>query len=127
MPKESRSRMQKWPSSTLCPPNSTVTGTTHFYPVAIRSAHVTYAQAISRGGAINALIGLGCSPVLASGTKKLLLKWIRIALRQKRIEVPDSNGPVRWSLDNGFFQVGEDDLGEERRQEISEETSTDRQ
>src|ERR1019366_490540 len=47
MPKESRSRMQKWPSSTLCPPNSTVTGTTHFYPVAIRSAHVICAQAPS--------------------------------------------------------------------------------
>src|ERR1019366_7681994 len=47
MPKESRSRMQKWPSSTLCPPNSTVTGTTHFYPVAIRSAHVICAQALS--------------------------------------------------------------------------------
>src|ERR1019366_210405 len=46
MPKESRSRMQKWPSSTLCPPNSTVTGTTHFYPVAIRSAHVICAQAL---------------------------------------------------------------------------------
>src|ERR1019366_6309710 len=49
MPKESRSRMQKWPSSTLCPPNSTVTGTTHFYPVAIRSAHVICAQALSSG------------------------------------------------------------------------------
>ena len=47
MPKESRSRMQKWPSSTSCPPNSTVTGTTHFYPVAIRSAHVICAQALS--------------------------------------------------------------------------------
>src|ERR1019366_6967640 len=47
MPKESRSRMQKWPSSTLCPPNSTVTGTTHFYPVAIRSARVICAQALS--------------------------------------------------------------------------------
>src|ERR1035441_3106574 len=47
MPKESRSRMQKWPSSTLCPPNSTVTGTTHFYPVAIRSAHVICAQALT--------------------------------------------------------------------------------
>src|ERR1035438_6605792 len=39
--------MQKWPSLTSCPPNSTVTGTTHFYPVAIRSAHVIYAQALS--------------------------------------------------------------------------------
>src|ERR1019366_7297808 len=47
MPKESRSRMQKWPSSTSCPPNSTVTGTTHFYPMAIRSAHVICAQAPS--------------------------------------------------------------------------------
>jgi hypothetical protein len=81
-------------------------------------------EELTRRGAINPLIGLGCSPVLVSGTKKLFLKWIRIALRQKWIEVPDSNGPVRWSLDNGFFQVGEDDLGEERRQEISEETST---
>src|ERR1017187_4314915 len=50
MPKESRSRMQKWPSSTLCPPNSTVTGTTHFYPVAIRSAHVICAQALTTYG-----------------------------------------------------------------------------
>src|ERR1035437_3450979 len=46
MPKESRSRMQKWPSSTSCSPNSTVTGTTHFYPMAIRSAHVICAQAL---------------------------------------------------------------------------------
>src|ERR1035437_9896583 len=52
MPKESRSRMQKWPSSTLCPPNSTVTGTTHFYPVAIRSAHVICAQALSTQGRV---------------------------------------------------------------------------
>src|ERR1019366_5498636 len=55
MPKESRSRMQKWPSSTLRPPNSTVTGTTHFYPVAIRSAHVICAQALSPKTPINLL------------------------------------------------------------------------
>src|ERR1035437_10924828 len=53
MPKESRSRMQKWPSSTLCPPNSTVTGTTHFYPVAIRSARVYRAQALNPNNLIH--------------------------------------------------------------------------
>jgi hypothetical protein len=61
---------------------------------------------LDRRGAIKPLIGLGCSPVLVSGTKKLFLKWIRRALRQKRIEVPDCSGPVRWSLAHSFFQVG---------------------
>ncbi len=80
-------------------------------------------EELNRRGAIQPLIGLGCSPVLVSGTKKLFLKWIRTALRQKRIWVPDRNGPVSWSLDNSFFQAGKNDLEEESRQEISEETS----
>ena len=80
-------------------------------------------EELSRRGAIKPLIGLGCSPALVNGTKKLFLKWIRRALRQKRIEVPSCNGPVRWSLDNSFFQINQDDLEEGSRQEISEETS----
>jgi hypothetical protein len=78
---------------------------------------------LHRRGAIKPLIGLGCSPVLVSGTKKLFLKWIRIALRQKRIAVPDSKGPVRWSMDNGFFRIKQNDLEEGSSQETSEETS----
>jgi hypothetical protein len=50
----------------------------------------------------------------------LFLKWIRSALRQKRVEVPDCNGPVRWSLAHSFFQVGKDELGEETIQEPAE-------
>jgi len=80
-------------------------------------------EELNRRGAIKPLIGLGCSPVLVSGTKKLFLKWIRRALRQKRIEVPDRNGPVRWSLAHSFYRVREADLEEESRQEISDETS----
>ena len=49
-------------------------------------------EELNRRAAIKPLIGLGCSPVLVSGTKKLFLKWIRRALRQKRIEVPDRMG-----------------------------------
>jgi hypothetical protein len=65
-----------------------------------------------RRGAIRPLIGLGCSPVLVNGAKKLFLKWIRTALREKRIEVPVANGPVRWNLDNSFFRIHQNDLDE---------------
>jgi hypothetical protein len=80
-------------------------------------------EELNRRGAIKPLIGLGCTPVLVSGTKKLFLKWIRRALRHRQIEVPESNGPVHWSLAHSFFPVTEDNLGEGSRQEISEETS----
>ena len=80
-------------------------------------------EELNRRGAIKPLIGLGCTPVVVSGTKKLFLKWIRIALRQKRIEVPDRTGPVHWSLTHSFFPVTEDNLGEGSGQEISDEIS----
>ena len=80
-------------------------------------------EELNRRKAIKPLIGLGCSPVLVSGTKKLFLKWIRIALRQKKIEVPARNGPVQWSLAHSFFRINQDGIEEETRQEISEENS----
>jgi len=79
-------------------------------------------EELNRRRAIKPLIGLGCSPVLVSGTKKLFLKWIRRALRQKRIEVPDRNGPVRWNLANNFFRIGKDDLGEESLKKLGEDS-----
>jgi hypothetical protein len=78
---------------------------------------------LNRRRALKPLVGLGCSPVLVSGTKKLFLKWVRLALRQKRIEVPDCNGPVRWSLAHSFFHIDQSDQEEETRQETSEENS----
>jgi hypothetical protein len=77
---------------------------------------------LHRRGAIKPLVGLGCYPVLGSGTKKLFLKWIRLALRQKRIEVPACNGPVHWSLANSFFRIDQNDQEEDLRQEISDDT-----
>ncbi len=79
---------------------------------------------LKRRGAIKPLVGLGCSPMLVSGTKKLFLKWIQRAMRQKRIEIPDSNGPVRWSLTTNFFHVIENDPVEENAHELSENGST---
>ena len=45
-------------------------------------------EEITRHLVINPLVGLGCSPVLVRGTKKLFLKWIGRALRQKTDSVP---------------------------------------
>ncbi len=61
-------------------------------------------EELRRRGAIQPLVGLGCSPVLVRGTKRMFLKWIGSGLRQKRIRFPESNGPVHWSLTNDFFQ-----------------------
>src|ERR1035438_6143691 len=71
-------------------------------------------EELHRRGASKPHIGLGCSPVLVSGTKKLFLKWIRTALRQKRIEVPDCNGPVRWTLAYRFFRAGMGDVEDDK-------------
>ena len=79
-------------------------------------------QELNRRGAIKSLMGLGCSPVLVSGTKKLFLKWIRRALCRKQIEVPGCNGPVRWSLAHSFFRAGQGDQEDASRQEMREET-----
>jgi hypothetical protein len=79
-------------------------------------------EELRRHSVIEPLVGLGCSPVLVSGTKKSFLKWIRRGLRQKRIEVPDRNGPVRWSLAHSFFRVREADLEEESLKEPGEDS-----
>jgi len=79
-------------------------------------------EELKRHGVIKPLVGLGCSPVLVRGTKKLFLKWIGRALKQKRIRFPESNGPVRWSLSHSFFRVSETDLEEESLQETSKES-----
>jgi hypothetical protein len=81
-------------------------------------------EELRRHGRIKPLLGLGCSPVLVSGTKKLFLKWIGRALRQKRIRFPEDNGPVRWSLSFSFFPVRDTDLDERNPHETSEENPT---
>jgi hypothetical protein len=65
-----------------------------------------FKEELRRHEALQPLVGLGCSPVLVTGTKKLFLKWIGRALRQNRIRFPESNGAVRWSVAHEFFGSG---------------------
>jgi hypothetical protein len=83
-----------------------------------------FKEELSRRGMIQPIIGLGCSPVLVRGSKKVFLKWIGRALRQKRIGFPESNGPVCWNLDKSFFQVSEIGLEAESSQEVGSEVPT---
>ena len=64
-------------------------------------------EELTRRGMIQTIAGLGCSPVLVRGSKKVFLKWIGRGLRQKRITFPESSGPVHWSLGTNFFRTGE--------------------
>jgi hypothetical protein len=81
-------------------------------------------QELTRRGMIQAIVGLGCSPVLARGTKKVFLKWIGRALRQKRIVFPESNGPVHWDLATSFFRAGEIEREEGSAQGVDNENPT---
>ena len=77
---------------------------------------------LTRRGMIQPIIGLGCSPVLVRGSKKVFLKWIGRALRQKQIAFPESNGPVCWNLDKSFFQGSGIELEDESAQAVGSES-----
>ena len=66
-----------------------------------------FKEELNRRQAIRPLVGLGCRPVLVTGSKKRFLKWFGLALGKKRIRFPESNGPVHWSSTHSFFRVGE--------------------
>lgn len=52
--------------------------------------------------AVQRLVGLGCRPVLVTGTKKRFLGWIGHGLRRNRIHVPDSEESTSWGVPAGF-------------------------
>jgi hypothetical protein len=46
--------------------------------------------------AITQILGLGCRPVLVTGTKEEFLNWISEGIRKREIEFPQKNGPAQW-------------------------------
>lgn len=46
--------------------------------------------------AINRLHGLGCNPVLVTGTKNEFMRWISEGIQKSEIQLPEQNGPVVW-------------------------------
>jgi hypothetical protein len=58
---------------------------------------------LKRRRVIRPLAGLGCSPVLITGTKARFLSWISRGLRREAINFPAVNGPIRWPRTAGFL------------------------
>lgn len=46
--------------------------------------------------AINRIYGLGCCPVLVTGTKDEFMQWLSEGIRRSEIQLPDRNGPILW-------------------------------
>jgi hypothetical protein len=65
-----------------------------------------FTRELKRRRAMKPLAGIGCSPVLVSGTKMKFMNWISRGLRRGLIDFPDSNGPIRWPAMAGFLGRG---------------------
>src|SRR5712691_1475131 len=63
-----------------------------------------FMRELSQRKAIRPLTGLGCSPVLVSGTKPAFLKWTGKALREGLIRIPKENGSITWKLPGTFLE-----------------------
>jgi hypothetical protein len=66
-----------------------------------------FAAELRRRKAITALAGVGCAPVLVSGTKDKFLTWITHGLRRGMIKFPEAHGPLRWPQTEDFFTRAE--------------------
>ena len=58
---------------------------------------------LRRRRAITPVAGIGCSPVLITGTKGKFLSWISRGLRRGIIRFPETNGPILWPHMTGFL------------------------
>jgi len=65
-----------------------------------------FTRELKRRRAMTPLAGIGCSPVLVSGTKAKFMNWISRGLRRGLIEFPENNGPIRWPAMAGFLGRG---------------------
>jgi hypothetical protein len=61
-----------------------------------------FAEELARRRALRMLVGLGCRPVLVTGTKKRFLGWIGHALKRKRISIPDNDQVAQWEVPAKF-------------------------
>ena len=57
---------------------------------------------LERKNAIEPLIGIGCTPIVAKGTKKRFLGWIGHALKRGAIRIPEHGEPALWQVPAGF-------------------------
>ena len=61
-----------------------------------------FAGELRRIGAVEELIGFGCSPVAVKGTKKRFLALLSVGLKRRRIELPGAGSTSAWRPTSWF-------------------------
>lgn len=61
-----------------------------------------FVSELQRIGAVQPLVGFGCSPIAAKGTKKRFLALLCRGLKQKRICLPEGDSRLVWKPANWF-------------------------
>jgi hypothetical protein len=61
-----------------------------------------------RKKAIQPLIGLGCEPIVAIGTKRRFLGWLGWGLKTGQISIPEGVTVPQWKVQSGFDLPAED-------------------
>ena len=62
---------------------------------------------LNRHDALTPLLGIGCEPVLAKGSKEQFLSWLSEGVRASNLPFPQQAGPIRWPGPNlgQLFQI----------------------
>jgi hypothetical protein len=61
-----------------------------------------FTNELERRQSVSPLVGLGCHPVVVTGTKKRFLGWIGHSLKQGWISIPDDSALAPWQLPTQF-------------------------
>jgi len=64
-----------------------------------------FVERMKRTNVVRPLLGLGCTPVVVWGGKKLFVKWIAEGLRSGQLRIPETSGPVTWARGMKFFET----------------------
>jgi len=72
-----------------------------------------FSRELEKHHAVRKLVGLGCDPILVSGTKKRFLGWIGHAIKRGHIRIPDGVDVAHWKIPARFSAVGEEETGRE--------------
>ncbi len=68
---------------------------------------------LERRQAVRPLMGIGCHPIIVSGTKKRFLGWIGYGLKRRLIEIPEDVDRAEWDVSSWFSKA---DAGDRPRE-----------
>lgn len=77
-----------------------------------------FLKELERRKAVAPLIGVGCTPLAVTASKKTLVKWIGRAVRRDEIRFPEQNGPIIWSVPNNFLRPPDEEGGDALAQDV---------